>query len=83
MFKLMGKKIFRILHSKTFFLSKPISNDFNFAYCVIFHAFFVFSNTISANQFESRSGQTFLTGLIWVKTVCKSYQQTTLIGITR
>ena len=32
-----------------------------------------------SKQFGSRSGLTFA-GLIWVQTVCKGHQQTTLVG---
>ena len=31
-------------------------------------------------QYGSRSGQTFWSGMIWVQTVCKCYQQTTKVN---
>ena len=34
----------------------------------------------SVKQFGSRSGMTFCPVLIWVQTVCKGNQQTTLVG---
>ena len=39
-----------------------------------------FRNNISVKEFGSRSGLTFLSGLIWVQTVCKGYQQTTKVA---
>ena len=35
---------------------------------------------LSVKQIESRSGPTLKSGLIWVQTVCKGYQQMTLVG---
>ena len=48
-----------------FFLKKK---DFKY----FFHEFHQF-----VKKFESRSGPTFSSGLIWVQTVCKGYRQTT------
>ena len=51
-----------------------------FIVCWFFSKSTFWKNSFSVKQIGSRSGPTKMSGLIWVRTVCKSYQQTALVG---
>ena len=57
-----------------FFKNNFSKNSFGYTICVKQFGSRSNRNTIFVKQFGSRSG------LIWVQTVCKGYQQTTLVG---